>query len=272
MHLSVKGVSKSFGKGRDSKLVLEDINLEINSGEFVALVGSSGSGKSTVMRLIAGLEQPSSGTIHMDDRPVRGPGPDRGMVFQKYSLYPWLSAADNVAFGMRLQGRNKRDVKERTAYFLEVVGLQDSASRFPRQLSGGMQQRVAIARALAADPKVMLLDEPFGALDLQIRESMQEFLYQLWERSGLTALLITHDLEEALLMAQKVHIMAPGPGRIVRTVAATLDRSNLSALRMERSFLELREDLAGCLRGLDQEPAVLAARSLASTTGSSSSG
>jgi NitT/TauT family transport system ATP-binding protein len=203
------------------------------------------------MRLIAGLERPSTGVISLDGQPVRGPGSDRGMVFQKYSLYPWMTAAQNVAFGMVLQGLPRREVRERTAYFLEVVGLQDSARRLPKQLSGGMQQRVAIARALAADPKVVLLDEPFGALDLQIRESMQEFLYRLWERSGLTALLITHDLEEALLLAQRVHILAPRPGRIVRTVEAHLDRSSLAHLRVSPPFLELREELAGTLRSLD---------------------
>ncbi|CAK6695600.1 MULTISPECIES: ABC transporter ATP-binding protein [unclassified Synechococcus] len=251
MHLSVNGVSKTFGDGRHAKLVLDDISFSIDSGEFVALVGSSGSGKSTVMRLIAGLERPSAGVIALDGKSVRGPGSDRGMVFQKYSLYPWMTAAQNVAFGMTLQGLPKALVRERTGYFLEVVGLQDAARRLPRELSGGMQQRVAIARALAADPKVVLLDEPFGALDLQIRESMQEFLYQLWERSGLTALLITHDLEEALLLAKRVHIMAPRPGRIVRTVEADLDRSNLAHLRVSPPFLELREELVNTLRNLD---------------------
>lgn len=251
MHLSVSGVSKTFGDGRHAKLVLDDITLSIDSGEFVALVGSSGSGKSTVMRLIAGLERPSTGVIAMDGQPVRGPGSDRGMVFQKYSLYPWMTAAQNVAFGMSLQGLPRALVRERTAYFLEVVGLQNDARRLPKELSGGMQQRVAIARALAADPKVVLLDEPFGALDLQIRETMQEFLYELWQRSGITALLITHDLEEALLLAQRVHIMAPSPGRIVRTVEADLDRSNLAHLRMSPPFLELREELVTSLRNLD---------------------
>ena len=179
MHLSVDSVSKSFGEGKTRKLVLENISFELVSGQFMALVGSSGSGKSTVMRLIAGLERPSEGSIHLDGVPVRRPGSDRGMVFQKYSLYPWLTAAQNVAFGMSLQGLPRREVQERTSYFLEVVGLTDAARRLPRELSGGMQQRVAIARALAAEPKVLLLDEPFGALDLQIRESMQEFLHGL---------------------------------------------------------------------------------------------
>lgn len=251
MHLQVSAISKSFGEGAATKLVLDRISFDLNAGDFLALVGSSGSGKSTVMRLIAGLERPSAGTITIDGEPVRGPGSDRGMVFQKYSLYPWLTAAQNVAFGMELQGRSRQEVRERTSYFLEVVGLADAARRMPRELSGGMQQRVAIARALAAEPKLLLLDEPFGALDIQIRESMQEFLHQLWRQTGLTALLITHDLEEALLLANRVHILAPSPGRIVRSVDVDLDRSNLAHLRLTAQFLALREDLAQCLRSLD---------------------
>jgi NitT/TauT family transport system ATP-binding protein len=251
MHLQVSSVCKSFGYGPKAKQVLDSVSFDLHSGQFLALVGSSGSGKSTVMRLIAGLERPSAGEIRLDGQRIRGPGADRGMVFQKYSLYPWLTAAQNVAFGMRLQGRPKAEVRERTAYFLEVVGLVDSARLLPRELSGGMQQRVAIARSLAAEPKVLLLDEPFGALDLQIRESMQEFLHRLWLQTGLTALLITHDLEEALLLAQEVHIMAPRPGRIVRSVRADLDRSSLAHLRVSQPFLALREELASCLRGLD---------------------
>ncbi|MEB3264375.1 MAG: ABC transporter ATP-binding protein [Synechococcus sp.] len=251
MHLSVDNVSKTFGVGRQAKCVLEGITFEVNTGEFVALVGSSGSGKSTVMRLVAGLERPTTGVITVDGQVVRGPGSDRGMVFQKYSLYPWLTAAQNVAFGMELQGLPKQEIRERTGYYLEVVGLADAARRLPRELSGGMQQRVAIARALAAQPKVLLLDEPFGALDLQIRESMQEFLHKLWQRTGLSALLITHDLEEALLLAQRVHILAPRPGRIIRSVEVELDHTNMAHLRVSPEFLELREDLAQCLRSLE---------------------
>jgi NitT/TauT family transport system ATP-binding protein len=254
MHLQVSSVCKSFGHGKARKLVLDQVSFDLHSGEFLALVGSSGSGKSTVMRLIAGLDQPSSGSICLDGQPVLGPGSDRGMVFQKYSLYPWLTAAQNVAFGMELQGRSRSEVRERTSYFLEVVGLVDAAWRLPRELSGGMQQRVAIARALAAEPKLLLLDEPFGALDIQIRESMQEFLHQLWQRTGLTALLITHDLEEALLLANRVHILAPNPGRIVRSVDVQLDRSAMADVRLSPEFLAMREDLARGLRAL--EPAL----------------
>ena len=254
MHLQVSSVCKSFGHGAKAKLVLDRVSFDLHAGEFLALVGRSGSGKSTVMRLIAGLEQPSAGSINIDGHTVRGPGSDRGMVFQKYSLYPWLTAAQNVAFGMQLQRRPRQEIRERTAYFLEVVGLADAARKLPRELSGGMQQRIAIARALAAEPQVLLLDEPFGALDIQIRESMQEFLHQLWRRTGLTALLITHDLEEALLLANRVHIMAPSPGRIVRRVDVNLDRCNMAHLRVSPGFLQLREELAHCLRGL--EPAL----------------
>ncbi len=254
MHLQIDRLCKSFGYGNARKEVLREVSFAVHSGEFVALVGSSGSGKSTVMRLIAGLDQPSAGVISIDGRPVTAPGSDRGMVFQKYSLYPWLTAAQNVAFGMELQGRSRQEIRERTAYFLEVVGLADAARRLPRELSGGMQQRIAIARALAAEPQVLLLDEPFGALDIQIRESMQEFLRDLWQRTGLTALLITHDLEEALLLAGTVHIMAPSPGRIVRSVSVDLDHSSMAHLRVSPAFLALREELAHTLRSL--EPAL----------------
>ena len=247
MELLVQNLCKRFG----DKTVLEDINFSMQSGEFVTFVGSSGCGKSTLLRLIAGLDYPSGGRIQVDGSPVEGPGPDRGMVFQKYSLYPWLNAADNVSFGMRLQGMTSNDVRDRTAYFLEVVGLQDAATKLPRELSGGMQQRVAIARALATNPSVLLLDEPFGALDLQNRETMQDFLHKLWQRTGLTVLLITHDVEEALVLAQRVHVLAPNPGRIIRSLDVTLDKSDLDQLRLSAEFLQLRRSLSGSLRQLE---------------------
>ena len=247
MELLVKTLSKQFG----DQPVLEDINFSMHSGEFVTFVGSSGCGKSTLLRLIAGLDHPSSGSIHVDGSTVQGPGPDRGMVFQKYSLYPWLNAADNVSFGMRLQGMTSNDVRDRTAYFLEVVGLQDAATKLPRELSGGMQQRVAIARALATNPSVLLLDEPFGALDLQIRETMQDFLLNLWQRTGLTVLLITHDVEEALVLAQRVHVLATNPGRIIRSLEVILDKTDLDQLRLSSDCLQLRRSLATSLRQLE---------------------
>ena len=247
MELIVNNLSKRFGE----KLILDRLSLSMQSGEFMALVGSSGSGKSTILRLIAGLEDPSSGSISVDGKPVSSPGPDRGMVFQKYSLYPWLNAAENVAFGMRLQRMKPAEIRERTAYFLEVVGLSEAADKLPRELSGGMQQRVAIARALATNPSILLLDEPFGALDLQIRESMQDFLLKLWQRTGLTVLLITHDVEEALVLAQRVHVLAPNPGRIVRSIDVALDKHDLDQLRLSSDFLALRRSLSGTMRELE---------------------
>jgi len=252
MDFNVQSLSKTFGEGRHTRLVLHNINLRVHSGEFTAIVGRSGSGKSTLLRCLAGLERPSRGVISMDGRPVTGPGPDRGLVFQNYSLYPWLNLAQNVAFGMELQGRfSRRDVQERTAYFLDVVGLADRRKLLPRECSGGMQQRVAIARALATGPKVLLLDEPFGSLDLHIRAAMQNFLYRLWERTRLTAILITHDLEEALLLAQQVHVLAPNPGRISHTLATNFNRQDLDNLRFNASFLQQRQGLAQAMESVE---------------------
>jgi NitT/TauT family transport system ATP-binding protein len=253
MNLILDSVCKRFGEGRAAQLVLDQISLTMHTGQFLALLGSSGSGKSTLMRLVAGLEKPTSGSLSLDGRPIRGPGSDRGMVFQKYSLYPWLTAAQNVAFALELKGLERSQIKERTAFYLEVVGLVDSAKRLPRELSGGMQQRVAIARALAAEPRLLLLDEPFGALDLQIRESMQEFLHNLWRSTGLSVLLITHDIDEALLLAQQVYILAPRPGRIVQTLSLDLDRGDLHELRISTPFQTLRHQVADMLRQLDRD-------------------
>ncbi len=253
MNLVLDSVCKRFGDGRAAQLVLDQISLTMHTGQFLALLGSSGSGKSTLMRLVAGLEKPTSGSLSLDGQPIRGPGSDRGMVFQKYSLYPWLTAAENVAFGLELKGLERGQIRERTAFYLEVVGLLDSAKRLPRELSGGMQQRVAIARALAAEPRLLLLDEPFGALDLQIRESMQEFLHNLWRSTGLSVLLITHDIDEALLLAQQVHILAPRPGRIVQTLSLDLDRCDLHELRISTPFQTLRHQVADRLRQLDRD-------------------
>jgi len=253
MNLVLDSVCKRFGEGREAELVLDRISLSMHTGQFLALLGSSGSGKSTLMRLVAGLERPTSGSLLLDDQPIRGPGSDRGMVFQKYSLYPWLTVAQNVAFGLELKGLERGQIRERTAFYLEVVGLVDAARRRPRELSGGMQQRVAIARALAAEPRLLLLDEPFGALDLQIRESMQEFLHHLWRSTGLSVLLITHDIDEALLLAQQVHILAPRPGRIVQSLRLDLDKGDLRELRISAPFQTLRHQVADTLRQLDPD-------------------
>jgi len=258
MGLILEGVSKRFGTARaagapGASSVLEAISLRLETGQFQAVLGRSGSGKSTLLRIVAVLEQPSSGSLSLDGRPISGPGPERGMVFQSYSLFPWLSAAENVAFGLRLKGLGRSEIQERSRYYLEVVGLADAARRLPRELSGGMQQRIAIARALAAEPRLLLLDEPFAALDLQIRESLQEFLHALWRRSGLSVLLITHDVDEALLLAQRLHLLSCAPGRIVESLDVELDKSDLRALRLSAPFQLLRHSLANRLRGQDPE-------------------
>jgi len=207
MHLQIQNVCKSFGYGKASKQVLRDVSFDLHSGEFVALVGSSGSGKSTVMRLIAGLDRPSSGCISIDAKPITGPGSDRGMVFQKYSLYPWLSAAQNVAFGMELQGLKRQEIRERTGYFLEVVGLADAARRLPRELSGGMQQRVAIARSLALSPRLILADEPTGNLDTKSADEVFELLLEFNRETRAACMVVTHDTRLAARCQRRIEIV-----------------------------------------------------------------
>jgi len=260
--VAMSAVHKSYDIGTPIEAeVLHGIDLVLARGEFAAMIGPSGSGKSTLLTLIGLLERPTSGEYRLlgrridtldDDALTRARLDTLGFVFQFHHLIPAFDALENVAMPALIRdGRIDAAARARADALLEAVGLADARHRKPSQLSGGMQQRVAIARALEAEPKVLLLDEPFGALDIQIRESMQDFLHGLWQRTGLTALLITHDLEEALLMAGTVHIMAPSPGRIVRTVAVDLDRSAMAHLRVSRAFLDLREELAQCLRGLD---------------------
>lgn len=254
----VSGVSKIFNDGTPKRVeALVGVDLRVERGEFVSLIGPSGCGKSTLLRLIANLLEPTSGDIAVNGKSASQSRleQDYGMAFQQSGLFDWRTVAKNIELPLELKGWDKAKRAERAREMLELVKLPEFADLYPWQLSGGMQQRIAIARALAAEPKVLLLDEPFGALDIQIRESMQEFLHQLWRQTGLTALLITHDLEEALLLAGQVHIMAPSPGRIVRSVTVDLDRRDMGQLRVSRMFLELREDLAHSLRSL--EPAAV---------------
>ena len=257
MKLDVNNISKYFGEGSNKKKAIDEVSFSISSGEFKTLVGSSGSGKSTILRIIAGLENPSKGNVKVDGKVVHGPGLDRGMVFQKYSLFPWLTAEENIAFGMNLNSYKLKEIKYRTSYLLEVVGLQDSASKYPKELSGGMQQRVAIARALATNPKILLLDEPFGALDLQIRESMQSFLYKLWKKTSLTVLLITHDIEEALALSERICILAPNPGRIIKEVKVDLQKDDLNKLRLDPNFSKLRYELSDFLRSIQNNKCLI---------------
>jgi NitT/TauT family transport system ATP-binding protein len=250
MKLDVNNISKYFGEGSYKKKAIDEVSFSISSGEFKTLVGSSGSGKSTILRIIAGLENPSKGNVKVDGKVVHGPGLDRGMVFQKYSLFPWLTAEENIAFGMNLNSYKLKEIKYRTSYLLEVVGLQDSANKYPKELSGGMQQRVGLARALATNTDIMLMDEAFSALDPLIRSDMQKQLIDFWKKTSLTVLLITHDIEEALALSQRICILAPNPGRIIKEVKVDLQKDDLNKLRLDPNFSKLRYELSDFLRSI----------------------
>lgn len=237
--LHIDHVSKSFEqrKGEDH-LVLDSIDLTLGEGEFVSLLGASGCGKSTLLRIVAGLEVPSDGVVWLDGNEIVAPGRDRGMVFQQYTLYPWLTSKRNVEFA--LVDTPKKERPEIAAEYLEVVGLSDFADHFPSQLSGGMQQRVAIARALALRPRVMLMDEPFGALDAQTRGLMQELLLSIWERDRLSVLFVTHDVEESLILSDRVCVLGARPGRVREIVKVDLPRPRVYELRDSAEFITLK--------------------------------
>ena len=212
--IEIKGVSKVFRMQDQTIHALSEANLSIDKGEFVCLIGASGCGKSTLLRIMAGFEQPSSGDALMWGRPIAGPDPTRGMVFQDYALFPWLSVRDNIGFGPTARGLSSGEIKQITDKFIDLVGLAKFANAYPHQLSGGMKQRVAIARVLANDAELVLMDEPFGALDAMTRERLQDELLDIWERTKLTVVFVTHSVEEAIVLANRVVVMTPGPGRI----------------------------------------------------------
>ncbi|OYR21491.1 ABC transporter ATP-binding protein [Brucella grignonensis] len=222
--LEIRNVSKTFKLNGQSIEALRNASLTVRKGEFICLIGASGCGKSTLLRMVAGFETPTSGDVLMWDKPVGGPDPSRGMVFQDYGLFPWLTVRDNIGFGPKSRGRAKREVCETSDKFIELVGLQKFANAYPHQLSGGMKQRVAIARVLANDAEVVLMDEPFGALDAMTRERLQDELVELWERTKLTVLFVTHAIEEAIFLADRVVVMSPGPGRIDSEYSIDLQR------------------------------------------------
>lgn len=258
MHLEVTQLHKQFKTQRGPLVALKDINLSIDEGEFICAVGASGSGKSTLLRLIAGLDTPTAGEIQVDGVRVTGPGPDRGMVFQKYTLYPWMNVAQNVGFGLKLQGAPSTQRRERVAHYLEVVGLSQFARALPRELSGGMQQRVAIARALASAPKILLMDEPFGALDAQTKETMQQFLLELWKRTGTTILMITHDVEEAVFLSQRIYVLTSRPGSIKTEIRMDLPSERNYHTKSHSTFQECKATVLNLLRNEGaKEPVVV---------------
>jgi NitT/TauT family transport system ATP-binding protein len=212
--LEIEHVSKEFELNGQIIHALRDTNLVINKGEFICLIGASGCGKSTLLRIIAGFETASSGEVRLRGRKVTEPGPDRGMVFQDYALFPWLNVRDNIAFGPTERGLPKDEIRDKVESFIDIVGLRRFAEAYPHQLSGGMKQRVAIARVLANDADVVLMDEPFGALDALTRERLQEELLDIWQRTGLTVIFVTHSIEEAIYLSDRVVVMTPQPGKI----------------------------------------------------------
>jgi NitT/TauT family transport system ATP-binding protein len=212
--LTIRGATKRFSMGDDEVEALAPIDLEIAQGEFICLVGASGCGKSTLLRIVAGFEQPTTGEIRIHGKKVTDPGSDRGMVFQDYALFPWMTVRENVGFGPRQRGLSRKEIEDISDEFLKLVGLDRFADRYPNQLSGGMKQRVAIARVLANNANILLMDEPFGALDALTREQLQRELQQICSRTGVTTIFVTHSVEEAVLLADRVLVMSAGPGRI----------------------------------------------------------
>ncbi|HMK79871.1 MAG TPA: ABC transporter ATP-binding protein [Xanthobacteraceae bacterium] len=222
--LAIRHVTKRFAVGDEEIEALARIDLAIRAGELVCLIGASGCGKSTLLRIVAGFEEPTSGEIQVDGKPITGPGRDRGMVFQDYALFPWMTVQQNIGFGPRQRHLARREVEAIAAEFVRLVGLERFAERYPSQLSGGMKQRVAIARVLANDASILLMDEPFGALDALTREQLQHELLAIWARTRVTIMFVTHSVEEAVLLADRVLVMSAGPGRIANDMAIDLPR------------------------------------------------
>jgi NitT/TauT family transport system ATP-binding protein len=271
--ITVRNVSKAFHLNRRGHfVVLQDVSFEVAAGEFVVLVGPSGCGKTTLLDLIGGLTKPDGGTIHVGGRPIQGPGLDRGIVFQQYALFPWKTAQGNVEFGLEAKGTARADRAELARHYLDLVGLSGFEDRFPHELSGGMKQRVAvartlanapevmlmdepfaavdaqtrvaIARALSYDPDVLLLDEPFAALDAQTRETLQDELLRIWRRTGKTIVFITHGIDEAVYLGQRVLVMAAGPGRITHALDVRLNHDDPAQdLRATPEFVRLRHEI-----------------------------
>jgi NitT/TauT family transport system ATP-binding protein len=222
--IEVHGVSMVFETQRGSVTAIEEVSLEIPDAHFACIVGASGCGKSTLLNIMAGLIEPTSGTVLIGGEEVEGPGEDRGMVFQRYTLYPWLRVRENIEFGPKLKGVPKERRREISDQLLDEMSLGDFANAYPKELSGGMQQRVAIARALANDPKVLLMDEPFGALDALTRASAQRFLTEIWEQHRRTIAFVTHDIDEAIFLGDTIFVMSPHPGRLREVVKVDLPR------------------------------------------------
>ncbi|MBA3519914.1 MAG: ABC transporter ATP-binding protein [Rhizobiales bacterium] len=248
--LRTEAVSRSFPGARRSAptRALAPISVDVAENDFITILGPSGCGKSTLLRIIAGLDRPSTGRVLLDGREITRPGPDRGMVFQSYTLFPWLNVQDNIGFGLREKGMAKRERDRIAAAYIDKVGLRGFEKHYPKMLSGGMQQRTAIARALANDPAILLLDEPFGALDNQTRSLMQELLLGIWEAEQKTVLFVTHDIEEAIFLANRVVVMTARPGRIKADVPIHLPHPRRYTVKTSPEFSALKAQLTEEIR------------------------
>jgi NitT/TauT family transport system ATP-binding protein len=256
--ITVRKVSRSFVAADGSRTdALENINFEIEDaysregrdvGEFRVLLGPSGCGKSTLLRLIAGLDHADAGEVLVNEKPIHGPGKDRGMVFQKYTSFPWLTVAGNIAYGLKINGVPETRRKETVAKLVQDIGLSGFENAYPETLSGGMQQRVAIARTLAVRPSVILMDEPFGALDAQTRSEMQQLLLKVWDETASTILFVTHDVDEAVYLADRIFVMSAHPGTIIEDVQVPFDRPRDLGLKERNEFHELTNYVLGRLR------------------------
>ncbi len=253
----LSNVGLTFGTGNNRTEVLHDIDLELGSGDFVCVLGASGCGKTTLLRVLAGYQRPSQGTVTVSGKAHTAPNADVGVVFQRPNLFPWLTISKNVEFGPKMRGVAKLERRQRVAASLDMVGLVHAANLLPYQLSGGMQQRAAIARTLAAEPQLILMDEPFGALDALTRESMQIHLKDIWQRTHKTIFFITHDVEESLLLATRIIVMHAGPGRIVHDLANPFvhrSGSDPGKLRLSKEFVEMREFLVSSIQNVNPAP------------------
>ena len=248
--LSIQGVGRTFPgvNGGTPTLALQPTSVEVADNDFITILGPSGCGKSTLLRIVAGLDTPTVGRVALDDQAVTGPGADRGMVFQSYTLFPWLTVRENICFGLREKGMALAQQLEIAARFIAEVGLNGFESHFPKQLSGGMQQRVALARALANDPKILLLDEPFGALDNQTRALMQELLLSIWELHKKTVLFVTHDIDEAIFMANRCAVFSARPGRIKNELQIDLPYPRHYTVKTTPRFSELKAQVTEDIR------------------------
>ncbi|GAB4115844.1 MAG: ABC transporter ATP-binding protein [Rubrivivax sp.] len=242
--LQVRGVERRF----DRTLALQATDLDVAENEFITILGPSGCGKSTLLRIVAGLDRPTAGEVLLEGRRIEGPGADRGMVFQSYTLFPWLTVRDNVCFGLRERGLPRAQQLEIADGFLAKVGLTGFERHWPKQLSGGMQQRTALARALANRPRMLLMDEPFGALDHQTRELMQELLLGIWEAENTTVLFVTHDIDEAVFMGSRVVVMSARPGRIKLDRRVPLPHPRHYAMKTTPEFAALKAELTEAVR------------------------